>query len=371
MKTRGVPRARVLAATLLAVLLGACSDGSDSGSGLPEEPFAELYSQGVTRYLGLYTPMSSETRNGVVSHLFGTGDGPMCQLGGEFAMTTRDQGSEDLLIFLEGGGACWSDFCLTITEATPGFISTAGINDITRANNPARDWNQVYVPYCDGSLHAGDRDADYDGDGTPERFHRGLRNLSAALDVAARSFPAPRRILLAGNSGGGLGAIFALPLVRHLYPGVPIDVINDSGVGVASPGNPAFFEGLVEDWNIGAFLPASCDDCLGDDGHLSGYLSWQLDQDPDVRRALVSYTQDNIFADTFLQIGGPAFEAALREELRQQREAHPGRVQSFVVAGDGHTFLQLEPDRTVDGVNLMDWVGLMLVRSPDWVSLSE
>ena len=33
--------------------------------------------------------------------------------------------AEDLLIFLEGGGACWSDFCLTITEATPGFISTA------------------------------------------------------------------------------------------------------------------------------------------------------------------------------------------------------------------------------------------------------
>jgi len=77
------------------------------------------------------------------------------------------------------------------------------------------------------------------------------------------------------------------------------------------------------------------------------------------------------FADTFLQIGGPAFEAALVEEMRQQREAHPGRTQTFLPVGNDHTFVQLEPDKTAGGVNLMDWIGFMLDGSEQWVSVDD
>lgn len=34
--------------------------------------------------------------------------------------------------------------------------------------NPLRDWNFVRVPYCNGSTHMGDNEADYDGDGQKE-----------------------------------------------------------------------------------------------------------------------------------------------------------------------------------------------------------
>ena len=55
------------------------------------------------------------------------------------------------------------------------------------------DWNQVYVPYCDGSLFSSDAQVDVDADGIVDRYHHGLHNLSAALDVAKAEFPAPKR----------------------------------------------------------------------------------------------------------------------------------------------------------------------------------
>lgn len=106
---------------MLIVGLIACSDSnyqpppitpSPAPEAEPEPvPFAELYEQGVDRYLGEFTPMSAEPADGIVQHTFGAGDGPLCLTGGEYTMATRDGGDDTLMIFLEGGGACWSDFC--------------------------------------------------------------------------------------------------------------------------------------------------------------------------------------------------------------------------------------------------------------------
>lgn len=364
---------RALVAAVLLPVVVACSDGSDAPSVADQSPapFAELYEQGIIRYLGEYTPMQSQQDGDVITHSFGAGDGPLCGAGAPYSMATRDQGSEDLMIFLEGGGACWSDFCIYVDEVPPGGIPQVGILDPTRENNPVKDWNQVYVSNCDGSLLAGDIDTDTDGDGRNDRFQRGLHNLSAALDVAVRTFPAPRRILLAGQSAGALGSIFALPLVRYLYPGVPIDVLNDSGVGVLKPGQPQFLRKIMAEWSMDAFIPASCPNCIPADGHLTDYLTWQLDQDPDVRRGLLSYSRDFNLANLYLEIGGAAFEQALLAEMQQQEDAHPDRNHSWIVAGSGHTFVELEPDRTAGGVPLMDWLGAMLSGSDNWVSVSD
>ena len=361
-------------------LLPACSDGNGNnnayaGEQFPEEnvPFAELYEQGISRYLGQYTPMLSEQDSldsGVINHYFGAGDGPLCREGAEYSMATRDVSSQELVIFLEGGGACWSDLCASNTEAVSG-ITAVGILDPQREDNPVKDWNQVFVPYCDGSLHAGDVDIDTDGDGRNDRFQRGLHNLSAALDVAVNTFPAPRRILLTGESGGGLGTTFALALVRKLYPDAAIEVINDSGVGVGRPDQPEFLRQLLDEWNLGAFFPASCPNCIPEDGHLTDYLIWQMDQDETLRRGMLSYSRDTVFADFFLQIGKDAFEVALFEEMPQLEEAHPERSHYWIPAGEKHTFIRAEPDQTAGGVPVLDWIGYMLDDSDEWVSVQD
>lgn len=366
-----VSRARKLLIVPLLLVLTACSDGNDTFTAEPDGPFAELIAQGIARYLGLYSPMMSDTADGVVTHTFGAGDGPLCGDGSEYSMSTRDQGASELMIFIEGGGACWSEYCIYVDSVDQPGIPASGILDVDRANNPVRSWNQVYLPYCDGSLSAGDVDIDTDDDGQPDRFQRGLHNLSAALDVAANTFPSPSRIALVGKSGGGYSTIFALPLVRQLYPGVPIDVINDSGVGVARPNDPGFLEQLVGEWNISAFIPASCPECIAEDGHLTDYLIWQRNQDQNLRHAFLSYTGDTVVGTNFLRIGGAAFEQAVIAEMGEQEAAHPQRARSFLKSGLLHTFVSDDADVAVQGVTVMDWLAAMLDDTADWVSLLE
>ena len=88
-----------------------------------------------------------------------------------------------------------------------------GIWDDTSGLNPIDDWSIVYMPYCDGSVFSGDNDV-FDpafgaAIGVPQavvRFHRGLRNVTAGIDLARSMFPHASRIMLAGSSAGGVGA---------------------------------------------------------------------------------------------------------------------------------------------------------------------
>lgn len=349
-------------------LLAACSsDSSDRDT----RPYAEILGQGVDRYLGTFTPMSSEEADGVVTHRFDSTDGPICLDGSNYEMATQDVGTGDLMIFLEGGGGCWSTLCQATKLANADGINGGGILDKDLETNPLRRYNTGYLPYCDGGLFSSDKEnVDFDGDGLPE-YQRGLRNLSASLDVIQRTFPAPRRIVLTGNSGGGFGTIFALPLVRTLYPDVPIDVINDSGIGIGVPDDPSFQELLQSDWNNGTFFPASiCPECYAN-GHSTAFLDWQLKQDSNVRLSLISSKQDFVIGTAFLRIFGPAFEAALLPELARLEADNPSRVRSFVPDGAAHTFVQRELDATAGGVVLFDWISAMLDDTEAWVTTQD
>jgi Pectinacetylesterase len=367
------------------LLTAACSDGNNNnhssaiapdspGDSPPATPqnatFQEIIDQGVTRYLGMYTPMLSAADGDIVNHSFGVGDGPLCINGSEFTMATRDQGSSELVIFLQGGGACWPGLEACTEELDKG-IPKIGLLDPDKENNPVASWNTVYVPYCDGGLHGSDSDRDADGDGRNDRFQRGLHNLSASLDVAIRTFPSPSRIVLAGSSAGGFGTMLALPLVRHLYPDAPIQVINDSGLGILRPAEPEFASQRFEEWNITAFLPDSCDTCLGDDGHVIDYHKWQLQQDNNFTLGMMSYKRDAVISITFTGAGGDVFERELVPELADLEAAYPERVRSFVVNGSSHTFLMGSLETTSGGVAVADWVNAMLDGSADWVSTSD
>jgi hypothetical protein len=370
----------------LTLFLAACSDSDNnnfndnSGSSTDDNPFQELVDQGATRYLGDFTPMAVEpdaADSSTLTHRFASsGNGPMCLKGTEYSMVTRDEGAEDLVIFLRGGGACWDGFPACNEEVRPG-IPKDGILDQDLAGNPVATWNVAYMDYCDGGTHASD--IDYPADATYDfpRTHHGLQNLSAGLDATVRTFPAPRRILLTGISGGGFGTIFALPLVRSLYPGVPIELVNDSGVAVGKPNEPEFFEDRLAYWNIlDSFLPLSCPDCIGDDGHGTGIHIWSLDQDPDLRLSLMSFTQDTTIAGFFFNVPGPEWEVALKEEMQQAEDAHPNRIRSFIADSapffpNDHTFLLDKTQVAVEEITVLAWVTAMLEDSNEWTSRSD
>lgn len=300
-------------------------------------PFQELVDAGVTRYLGTIDAIEESVEGDETTWTFNEADGPQCLRGTPYRMATRDAGSEDLVIFLQGGGACWSEFCFAIETAPPGMPSL----DLLEPDlpfNPVRDWNVAYLPYCDGSLFAGDARVDEDGDGQADRIHAGLQNLSAALDVAHSQWPHPRRIVLAGSSGGGFGTIPATVLVRELWPDQEILIMNDSGVGVAKQGQPWFLEQLFREFDAEAFLPDSCEGCL-DDGHLLPIVSWQLDRDPNLRVAAFSSYEDYIISELFLQLPPGEFRGSLLGQTRLVELRHPERYRRFLVEGSLHTVL--------------------------------
>ena len=346
---------------------GPPSAAADVG-GTASRPFQELFDQGLDRFLGRFTPATVESVDGsITSYTFaGEQRGPLCFTGSEYRMLTRDGSGDALMIFLQGGGACSPTNCEAV-ETAMSTIPAFGLLSDANPANPAAQYNVGYLPYCDGSLWSGDRDTDSDGDGRDDRFFRGLQNLSASLDIIAERYPAPRVIFLTGNSAGGFGTHMALPLVRKLYPDVAIELINDSGVGISAPGSQL---ALNEYWNSGAFFPASCDDCIGDDGHLTGYHQYQLNEDPNLRMGFMSTKQDAVIEER-LMIGGPAFETALLEAMSELRAANPDRFRSLIADGDGHTFILRDFERVVGGTSVRQWVEAMLDGGNAWVSVTD
>jgi hypothetical protein len=312
--------------------------------------------------------------------------GPLCLRGGGYTVDTREGSSDALAIFLQGGGACWADFCSAVEETNS--LPASGILNPDLAGNPIADWDVVYLPYCDGSLFAGDVDRMLpssvlgEGSGLSMGYQRGLQNLTAALDIALEEFPDPSRILLMGVSGGAFGTITALPLVRYYYPGTEILLFNDSGVGVAKEGEPDFVnETLIAGWNATSLVPDSCLDCTSN-GHVTRLIEWQLAADDNFTMSALSFSADSVIATFFLMIAPSDFTASLLAETGRAADAFPDRYRRFIPVGSAHTTLLLETsegdlggleigslETEIGDVSVLDWLTAMIDGTPEWIDL--
>lgn len=347
------------------------------------DAFVEIYERGLLDYVGTVEPITTTTNEeGVTRYEFSTEDGVKCLRGAPYSMVTRSGSVARLHIYLQGGGACSSKVCAATAKAGK-FPNLRGINNAELPANPVKDWDMAYLPYCDGSLFTGDIDIDDDEDGEPDRFHRGLRILSASLDVVKRAFPDPEIILLSGSSAGGYGVIMATALVRHHYPGVIINAIGDGGLGIGHPSNEAYLYDMMQEWNVTRFIPDSCENCL-DDGHLDRMMGWALDRDPGLRLAGISSFQDVVIGNLFLGITGEEYEAAVLQFTSSLEEQHPYQYHSFLFNGIEHTTLYSDSTdpyydgafglfdvTNIEGVTVADWVSCMVDLRCDWQSLSE
>jgi len=355
-------------------------------------PYQALQEQGFDRYLGAVSPSGSQTDdNGDISYTFDRDDGPRCLRGQPFRTMVRDRGSEDLVFFLQGGGLCYSGLCLASSSAPPGIPAI----DVLRGDlpsNPVSDWSATYVPYCDGSLFGGDTDIDDDGDGQIDRYHRGLHNVSAALGVAKEHFPSPRRVLLAGSSGGGYGTISAAVLARLTWPDAPIYVFNDAGVGLGRDQEPEFVRSIIDEFEANDLVPAAHADLL-DNGHLTPLIGWQLEQDPNLRVSAYSSKGDYVISQIYLEAPPEEFARWLEEQLGAVHADHPERFQSFLTDGVTHTTLLGDPrgflegdstqldliasmlgtidDTRIGDVTIADWLGEMVSEGDGWVTLED
>lgn len=400
-------RVSVLALVLSAVVaLMGCGDdgnaatggsgGSGGSGGAGASGFDELYDQGLTKYVGEFAPAgepSFDEANGIDTYQFAVPDdpaaeprGPLCLRGTEYTVDTREGSSDELVIFLQGGGACWTDFCSAFEETNYLRDVSGGILNSALETNPVKDWDVVYLPYCDGALFAGDVDRmlpnSVIGEGEPGEsmgYQRGLQNLTAALEVAVAAFPNPSRILLTGVSGGAFGTISALPLARYYYPETEILVFNDSGVGVAKEGDPEFIEEtLLAGWNASSLIPESCVDCTSN-GHITRFIDWQLAADDNFTMSALSFSADSVISTFFLMINPATFTSSLLAETGRTTAMFEDRYKRFIPAGEAHTTLLRENaeggspgleigslETEIAGVTVLDWFTAMIEGTEAW-----
>jgi len=321
---------------------GETSDGAVSDDMGPEnsdssEFISIIESLGLTQYAGAITPVEFSSEGNVTTYGFDSEEGPICMRGDDFLTGVRDTGSKNLVIFLQGGGACWSVFCLAVTGVTEGVPGVDILNPELEAN-PTRDWNAVYVPYCDGSFFVGDAEHDDDINGKGTRIHRGLANLTGSYEVASMRFPAPEKVLLAGSSGGAYGLLMAGALLRTYYPDTELIIMADSGIGIAREGDEEYIRKPLEEFNALRFIPEDCEGCLVT-GHLTSLVGWFLKHDPQVRIGLFSSWYDSILADLFLQIPPEEFADSLQSQTDLIHAEYPERFRRFIKDGTQHTAL--------------------------------
>jgi hypothetical protein len=113
-----------------------------------------------------------------------------------------------------------------------------GIFDFTTDQNPFKDWNFVYIPYCTGDLHTGANDETYSGNytGKPSTGtirHRGNVNFRVILEWLKNHYTTdPDVIFVTGISGGAYGSIFNFPYIRETFQNSQMFQLSDSGDGV-------------------------------------------------------------------------------------------------------------------------------------------
>jgi hypothetical protein len=274
--------------------------------------------------------------------------------------------SKKVLIFLEGGGACWDANGCWGAVATSfymnGYTATQMNSDpqltalyiLNRSDttNPFKDFNLVFIPYCTGDAFAGASITDMTVNSAPKGTHFvGSVNMTLFLERLVPTFAAADEVWLGGDSAGGFGAAFNFGRVRTAFAGKTVNVLDDSGQPIEP--DPQRWALWLNAWDIA--LPPDCDECsLGPQAFVDYYRA----SAPDGKFGLISYQFDSIIAP-FMNLSATQFNQELYAQLDHIDATWPN-ARYFVIAGSSHVGL-LAPSQA-----LKDWITAMVTGSPSW-----
>lgn len=293
--------------------------------------------------------------------------------------------SSKVMIFLEGGGACFNSTTCGSNPATYGSLQFAGFPNaegiagiFSRADaaNVVKDWNMVYVPYCTGDVHGGSAtDVTVAGVIGAQQFV-GYDNITRDLERIVPTFTGTTQVLLTGQSAGGFGAALNYVQTTRAFGGVPIALLDDSGPLMANPTLASCLESsMLTLWGMSKTVISDCGaDCTDPGNSLSQYWVHLAKTYPTIPLAFLDSAADGTITNffgfgaenctTFQAVSGAAYEAGLLD--MRSKVASDANAGLFLFAGTSHTSLvQAYTTRTApasDGgtVKLEDWVSAVV-----------
>jgi hypothetical protein len=248
-------------------------------------------------------------------------------------------GATELLIYLEGGGACYDAASCwgpgTSAKNLTGFDEATFLSQKLKpalirstAGSPFATTNMAYIPYCTGDMHAGTKEVDFTVNGvTKPTYFFGGNDLDLFLARLVPTFPDVTRVVLLGTSAGGFGTYLNFDKVVRTF-GVRVDIIDDSGPPLVAKGatdNAA----VMSTW--GYVSPTGCSPCTS----LLGVMKSARAEQPKSRLGFLSFSVDTIIGPDF---GYTAAEyPTLIESLFPANFGSDPNVQTYIVTSQsGH-----------------------------------
>jgi hypothetical protein len=299
------------------------------------------------------------------------GDGSVAGVG-----VNLQPGSSDLLVYMEGGGACWdANTCFTLgtaiqiaapytnktftTDLT--MLEATGMFSRTDPDSPFAGASFVYVPYCTGDVHAGSTVQTFDvGGGQTKTVHfAGGLNAQVIVDTVHATLPSLSRIWLTGSSAGGYGATLNQNRYVAAWPDASVEILQDSAPFVdVMGGNYQVFQ---QTWGID--FPPYCPGC---DTSFPAVIDAITAANPTSRIGLLTFTEDATvklffgYSDSLM----PAIDSLLANQYSH------ATTHAFVVAGTSHTMLGNYLTMTAaDGTTLKSWIAQWATGDPAWTTV--
>jgi hypothetical protein len=182
------------------------------------------------------------------------------------------EGADDLVVIFEPGGACWDYESCSGALGILGAANPNGIPDThmetwaihsplvrrDSAQNPMRDWNLVFVPYCTGDVHTGSRTTSYESpDGTEQLTYRhvGHDNMLLVSEWLGWQFQDTDKMYAGGCSAGGVGSSVNYYFLREAIEPNSGYLVNDSGPLFPNSVNSAPLHAAIkESWGLEAVI---------------------------------------------------------------------------------------------------------------------
>jgi hypothetical protein len=303
--------------------------------------------------------------------------------------------SGNVAIFLMGGNACFNSVSCQLTANTNGYgagkFANEGVLDVplfdrTDPNNPLRDYSFVFVPYCTGDVHAGNREGVQVG-GTERNFH-GFKNMRAFLQRIVPTFPNADTVVLAGVSAGGFGAAFNYVHTAEAFGDeTNVVLVDDSGPPMSSEFiTPCLQKHFSETWGLASTFPEGCADCDNSEGvFIEPYIQHVLSTYPTRSLAVISSDADSTIRsfwgfglDNCSSLNGfPASYPAAQyraglEDMRDRIGSSSNRLRLYMPTSTKHVWIG-DDITTVDaagGKNLAEWLQEAIDGDASWANAS-
>jgi hypothetical protein len=402
MTARRLASGAVLVLALLALLVAAC-DGDEEDEGAANAtrtPTATVAATprptGTVAATAEATPTPAATSVPAGGSPVPSGDGTpalaagwtkiepggetICAQGGPFAFYVHPGTVNRLVVNFQGGGACWDgatcsnsiyyDATVDETDNPANPTNVKGMADLDNAENPFKDWFQVFIPYCTGDIHWGNNVATYQFGGADHTInHKGFVNVSAVLDWIDAGFEKPEKIFVSGCSAGAYGSIMGAAYVHNLYPDVPIYQLGDAGAGVSTE---AFRDSGYANWGTSSTMPSWLSALQADSGGgtVPKLYTALADHYPEDRWAQYNTAHDQIQTIFYAVMGGAGDWGQLMMTNVDEIQGATDNFEAYIAPGASHCITPTGAFYTteVNGVKFTDWLKAMVNDQP-WESV--